>query len=265
MTQATKHTLEELPTLRLPELQAYYAEVLGETTRCPNKKFLVRRITETLAKQTERQAAMADEHTQPESIAANDTGKLEPTAEPDATAEPAPEETAAPTETEELAESELAAAPAPDVEPAASELAAEPRAATEPELAAASSASDTSAAASATGDKPLTKLTVEELQQRYQDVVGRSTGSSNRRYLIWKIRQAENGKVPVGPRTRRSPDDPAPEFKVLPLRMEAEMVECLDEARQRLGLKNRMQLFRDALKTYFAAQGESEVAALFSR
>jgi hypothetical protein len=30
MTQAIKHTIEELPTLRLPELQAYYAEVLGE-------------------------------------------------------------------------------------------------------------------------------------------------------------------------------------------------------------------------------------------
>ena len=118
---------------------------------------------------------------------------------------------------------------------------------------------------STTSDKPLTKLTVEELQQRYQDVVGRSTGSSHRRYLIWKIRQAEKGKIPVGPRKQRSPDEPAPEFKVLPLRMEAEQVERLDAARERLGLKNRMELFRNALNTYFAAQGENEVAALFSR
>jgi hypothetical protein len=142
-------------------------------------------------------------------------------------------------------------------------MATEPKPAAEP--ADSPSAPDANTAVSTNGDKPLTKLTVEELQQRYEDVVGRSTGSSHRRYLIWKIRQAKKGKIPVGPRKRRSPDEPAPEFKVLPLRMEAELVERLDAARERLGLKNRMQLFRDALQAYFAAQGENEVAALFAR
>lgn len=47
-------------------------------------------------------------------------------------------------------------------------------------------------------------------------------------------------------------------FKVLLLRMEAYLVEHLDDARERLGLKNRMQPFRDALQTYFVAQGETK-------
>ena len=261
MTQATKHTIEELSTLRLPELQAYYAEVLGETTRCPNKKFLTRRITETLAEQAERHAVIVEKPTLPASSPMSDIAEPEPVDEPKPAAEPM-----------------LAAEPVPAAKPALAaepELAIEAEPAGEPELAIESeltaepvdSASTLNVSATTNGinDKPLTKLTIEELQQRYQDVVGRSTGSSHRRYLIWKIRQAEKGKISVGPRTRRNPDEPAPEFKVLPLRMETDLVERLDQARERLGLKNRMQLFRDALKTYFAAQGENEVAALFSR
>ena len=199
MTQATKHTIEKLPTLRLPDLQAYYADVLGETTRCPNKKFLIRRITETLAKQTERSAATDETSSQPEKSPASDEGNLESTAERELVVEPEPatepDESTAP---EPSAALELTAEP----EPAASELADEPAelaTAAELETNGVPSTPDDSAASSATSDKPLTKLTVEELQQRYQDVVGRSTGSSHRRYLIWKIRQAEQGKVPVGP------------------------------------------------------------------
>ena len=45
----------------------------------------------------------------------------------------------------------------------------------------------------------LTKLTVEELQARYLEIVGRQTSSSNRRYMIWKITQAQKGRIPVGP------------------------------------------------------------------
>ena len=84
--------------------------------------------------------------------------------------------------------------------------------------------------------------------------------------MLWKISQAEKGKVPVGPsQTQQFADESAPEFKVLPLRMEANLVQRLDDARERLGLKNRMDLFRDALQTYFTAQGEADVAALFAR
>ena len=43
-----------------------------------------------------------------------------------------------------------------------------------------------------------------------------------------------------------------------------ELVTQLDNARERMGLKSRMELFRNALHTYFDGQGEGEVAALFA-
>ena len=48
---------------------------------------------------------------------------------------------------------------------------------------------------------------------------------------------------------------------VLPLRMERETVEAMDDAWKRLGLKNRTDLFRCALRAYFQSAGETEVAA----
>jgi len=116
----------------------------------------------------------------------------------------------------------------------------------------------------------LTKLTVSELQAKYLEVVGRPTSSSDSAYLVWKIRQAQKGKIPVGPRQgRRAVGEggdarAAQDHKVLPLRMDTELVAKLDEARERLGLKSRMDLFRRALHSYLAAAGETEVAALFA-
>ena len=49
-------------------------------------------------------------------------------------------------------------------------------------------------------------MTIEELQAKYLEVVGRSTGSDDRRYLIWKIREAEKGRINVGPRKTRARD-----------------------------------------------------------
>ena len=42
----TKQKQEELEALRLPELQAKFAEVTGEASKSPNKTFLIRRIQE---------------------------------------------------------------------------------------------------------------------------------------------------------------------------------------------------------------------------
>ncbi|MEZ4265477.1 MAG: ribbon-helix-helix protein, CopG family [Myxococcota bacterium] len=103
----------------------------------------------------------------------------------------------------------------------------------------------------------------EALQARYVEVVGRPTGSTNASYLIWRVRQAEKGKIPVGPRAARTSDGETVEFKVLPLRMEAELVAKLDEARERLGLKSRMDLFRRALGVYLEGAGEVEVGKMF--
>jgi hypothetical protein len=45
----------------------------------------------------------------------------------------------------------------------------------------------------------LTKLSVAELQAMYREVVRRETRSSDSAYLVWKLRQAQRGKVRVGP------------------------------------------------------------------
>ncbi len=118
--------------------------------------------------------------------------------------------------------------------------------------------------ATTNGEPKLTKLSARELQQLYTEVVGRDTGSSDRRYLIWKIRGARKGRIKTGPVRRRYADGEAPDMKVLPLRMEAEIVARLDEARERLGLRTRMDLFRKSLADYLTAAGEHEVAQLFT-
>jgi len=190
MNKENKKRMRIMEELRLPELQARFHDIVGEATRSPNKKFLLRRIAEALEAQ-EQEAAEA----------ASAVEETEPT-----TSEPT----------------------------------------------------------TANGEPKLTKLSVEELQQLYTEVVGRDTGSSDRRYLIWKIREARKGRIKTGPVRRRYADGEAPDMKVLPLRMEAEIVARLDEARERLGLKTRMDLFRNSLADYLTAAGEHEVAQLFT-
>jgi metal-responsive CopG/Arc/MetJ family transcriptional regulator len=46
--------------------------------------------------------------------------------------------------------------------------------------------------------------------------------------------------------------------------MEADLVAKLDEARERLGLKSRMELLRRSIDLLLAREGEAEVAALFA-
>ena len=108
----------------------------------------------------------------------------------------------------------------------------------------------------------LGQLDVTALQARYAEVVGRPTGSSNKNYLLWKIREAIKGRIPVGP--RRNTHREGVEFKVLPLRMEAALVEQLDAARKRQGLRSRMHLIRRALYRFMVDSGEAEVASLLS-
>lgn len=207
MNDSIRTQIEALNDMRLPELQARYAEVLGEETRAPNRTFLIRRISEAL--EAVGEAAPADE--QPTDIDAGETATEASTEGGETTAE-----------------------------------------------------AGYTAASDAEGDTPLTKMSVPDLQARYCEVVGRDTSSSSKRYLVWKIREAQRGRVPVGPRRGRRTDGEAADFKVLPLRMEAEQVERLDEARERLRLKSRMDLFRRAMHAYLETAGEADVAALFA-
>ena len=189
---STRKEIAKLTKMKLNELQAKFAEVTGETTRSPNKTFLIRKITEALQ--------------------ATEAG---------AKAEKAPETAA------------------PDAE-------AEATAQTEP----------------ASTDGKLTRLEVPELQARYLEVVGRPTGSTNKPYMIWKIREAQNGRIPLGP--RKSAHREGVTFKVLPLRMESAVVDKLDEAWRSRGIKNRMEFFRGALGHYLKQLGAEDAAALFA-
>jgi hypothetical protein len=171
MTNTTRRTLESLAKLRLPELQARFAELVGEPTRSPNKTFLLRKIGEALEAREQQTNA-------------------EPTTPATTTTEASPK-------------------------------------------------------------VKLTKLSVAELQAVYREVVGRETQSSNSAYLVWKLRQAQKGRIRVGPIDPRAPGDAA-DVKVLPLRMTAAEVEALDEAWRRLGFKSRTAMIRAVIATYAA-------------
>ena len=107
----------------------------------------------------------------------------------------------------------------------------------------------------------LTRLDVPELQARYLEVVGRPTGSTNKAYLIWKIREAKKGRIPVGPRKNARREGVT--FEVLPMRMETTLVDKLDEAWRSRGIKSRTEFFRGALGHYLRQLGAMETAALF--
>ena len=198
MSNRNKRIRNELERLRLPELQARFREVVGETSRSPNRKFLIRRIEETLAVRAEQPVA-------PES-------------------------------------------PPPAVDTPAEE----------------SATSDASAATPTHVRGRFTSMSIEELQAKYLEAVGRATGSDDRRYLIWKIREAEKGRIPVGPRKTRERNGEPVDVKILPLRLEAEVVERMDEAWRTRGIKNRMEFFRRALGHYLSHLGADEAAALFT-
>lgn len=170
MNAKTRRTLKSLEALRLPELQAKYAELVGEKTRSPNKTFILRKISEALEAR-----------------------------EQDANAKPTPP-TAAP-------------------EPAAK--------------------------------VKLTKLSVPELQALHRELLGRETSSTDSAYLVWRVRQAQKGRIKVGPIERRATGEAA-DIKVLPLRMTAAEVDALDAGWRRLGFKSRTAMLKKAIEAILA-------------
>lgn len=201
-TAKTKAKKENLAALGLPALWERFKEATGETTKSPNKKFLVRRIEEALA--------------------------------------------------------------APAVEPAPAE---EPQRPTRTSARATSAPEPETTLAESTPPRPrgrFASMTIEELHAKYLEVVGRSTGSDDRRYLIWKIREAEKGRINVGPRKTRARDGEPLEVKILPLRLEADVADKMDEAWRAKGIKNRMEFFRGAIGHYLAHLGARDAAALFT-
>ncbi len=175
MSKKIDKQIAKLDQLRLPELQAKFAEIVGESTRSPNKTFLLRKIREALEAR----------------------GAAEPKRGPTKGSKRGP----------------------------------------------------------ASG---LTKMTVEELRALYLQEIGRETSSDDKAYLVWKIRQARNGKIPIGPAR-----EPRGEIQNLPFTLEREVVAKLDGARKRLGFTTRQAMLRRAVHQLLMVGGERDVAKLF--
>ena len=260
MSNRTKRLKNELMRLRLPELQARFQEVTGEASRSPNRKFLTRRILEVLMAEPATATADAVE-TEPEvdsdseqiSIEDSDAALDEGVAEPVVAASEEARLVEATPPTDAPAQVEVGTVDA------SSEADADPDALDEDPASLEPTASE---------PRPrgrFASMTIEELQAKYLDVVGRATGSDDRRYLVWKIREAEKGRIPVGPRRARTTSGEPVDMKILPLRLEADAVEQMDAAWRSRGLKSRMEFFRRALGHYLAHLGAAEAAAEFDR
>lgn len=103
-------------------------------------------------------------------------------------------------------------------------------------------------------------LTIEQLQALYLEKVGRPTDSEDRPYLMWKIRQAVQGKVRVGPARERLE---AVDQQHVPFTLPRETVTALDRARERLGFKTRQAMLHQAMHELLTARGETQVARCF--
>ena len=97
------------------------------------------------------------------------------------------------------------------------------------------------------------------------EVVGRPSGSSSKPYLVWKIREAEKGHVPVGPRATRRRESEPTDMRILPLRLEAGVVDKMDDAWRERDIPNRMEFFRRALGHYLKHLGATDAARAFEQ
>jgi len=231
----------ELTALRLPELKARYEKALGKPTRCPNRTYLIRSICSAVqgdvtddASESEEPARSQDDPIVLSDDDVEDADDAEEPVEPSSSADVAPETAdaaAAPEEPEE-------APSTPTGRQRRRRIEQPPRG-------------------------RFSSMTVEELQRMYVEIVGRPTSSSHRGYLSWKIREAEKGRVPVGPRQSRARDADPADVKILPLRLEADTVAAMDEAWRTRGIKTRMEFLRRALGHYLTHIGAGEAAAKF--
>ncbi len=188
MPRRTQPT-NDLESLRLPELQQRFLEVVGEETRCPNRTFLIRRIEQALL----QRAASAEAATAEELAPGPEPLAPEPTPEPQTGPEPEPQQ-----ETEESTQSQAVASEegadtaqsaanpeelaAPNEEPpAAEEHAGAPQQTAQPKKRARKNTSEVASAGRAERGR-FKSMTVEELQAMYRQKVGRPTGSTDKAY-----------------------------------------------------------------------------------
>jgi len=306
---------EDLSALRLPELQQRFLEVTGQTTRSPNKQWLIRKIEEARSRDepvagTEAAAAAPSDaigeptSTQPHegladgaieedetSVGTSSAGDLAPAEELEPTGElavapevlddqegassidgggahdaatcghvdPPPAPGGAGTRGDDAGgdRSERTTANAPVEDDAQREgLAVSPMGSEHPDDVGEEENRDDD------GDDPilscgfrreelrqhgvLAGLPVEKLKVAYVEVIGRPTGSDDKGYLVWKIREALKGRIPVGARAQRDAPTGRPS-RVLPLRLDVDSITRMERAWRRGGLRNRAEFLREAI------------------
>jgi hypothetical protein len=251
-----------LQKMRLPELQARYREVIGEATRSPNRTWLIRRIEEALAARERPQATQEQAPTKPTKGAKGRAPEKAKAHQATARAEQATQSQGG-KKAEDFAPAPAGATPSRSGKKGATPAPA-PAESTPPASAATTSASAAGQPATKPPRGRFSAMTVEQLQAMYLEVVGRPTGSDSKAYLIWKIREAEKGRIPVGPRTTRRRQDEPGGMKVLPLRLEGKVVDQLDEAWRSRGIKSRTEFLRRSLAHYLTQLGAKDTAALFA-
>jgi hypothetical protein len=108
-------------------------------------------------------------------------------------------------------------------------------------------------------------MSLADIQRLYLTTIGRSTNSSDVPYLAWKIKEAEKGRIPVGPRRTpaRRRGEPTETPKVLSLRVREDALTALDAAVERLGYRSRMAFFAEAAGRLLSEHGETDAAAHF--
>lgn len=102
------------------------------------------------------------------------------------------------------------------------------------------------------------ELSTEQLRALYVEKLGRPTASDDRNYLVWKIREAEKGNVPVGPTTRRLFEGPAAAVTV---KFEETFLDAFDAAAKDDGFKSRLGYIRDLIGKGLQVRGRSELAS----
>lgn len=83
-------------------------------------------------------------------------------------------------------------------------------------------------------------------------------------YLQWKIREAEAGRVPVGPRPEREVKVGNDGKRVIPLSFDAKALNALDKAWRDAGLPSRTRFFMRAVHRELTAMEATEAAAHFA-
>lgn len=94
-------------------------------------------------------------------------------------------------------------------------------------------------ATEALGTRRLLRGAVVSGGPRSLNHAARPSFSRNSAYLQWRIREAERGRVPVGPREMLKRQGEPVEVRVLPLRLEAQTVGAIGLTWWQCGLKTR--------------------------